>query len=83
MLTLRGVVRATAQIGGGINRKTGEKIPLRDVVQVEGSDERGLVQVYTLTIPDASEFEEKIGSVIELPVRAWATGAAVNLAYRG
>jgi hypothetical protein len=81
MLTLTGKVRAAQQIGGGINRKTGEQIPLRSVVQVEGLDNRGLVQLYTLTVPDHREFEGQVGSQITLPVRAWAPGAQVSLAY--
>jgi hypothetical protein len=81
MLTLTGKVRAAQQIGGGVNRKTGEQIPLRSVVQVEGLDNRGLVQLYTLTVPDHREFEGKVGSDVTLPVRAWAPGAQVSLAY--
>ena len=50
MLTLTGTIRAATTIGGGVNRKTGEAIPVRPVLQVEGLDSRGLVQVYTLTV---------------------------------
>jgi hypothetical protein len=81
MLTLTGTVRAVTTLGGGLNKKTGELIPVRPVVQVEGLDNRGLVQLYTLTVPDASPFEGKVGQQISLPVRAWAPGAAVSLAY--
>jgi hypothetical protein len=81
MLTLTGRVRAAQQIGGGVNRKTGEVIPVRSVVQVEGLDNRGLVQLYTLTVPDHREFEGKVGQEVSLPVRAWAPGASVSLAY--
>ena len=52
MLILRGTLRAATQLGGGTNRKTGEVIPLRDVLQVETLDNRGLVQVNTITVPD-------------------------------
>jgi hypothetical protein len=83
MLTLTGVIRATATIGGGINRKTGEVIPLRPVLQVEGVDNRGLVQLYTLTVPDIGQYEGRVGEKIAVPVRAWATGASVNLSYEG
>ncbi len=83
MLTLTGTVRAVAQLGGGQNRKTGEIIPLRHVVQVEGLDSRGLVQLYTLTVPDPAPYLGKEGQEIKLPVRAWAAGAAVNLSYEG
>lgn len=81
MLTLTGVVRSVATLGGGVNRKTGEVIPQRPVVQVEGLDNRGLVQLYTLTVPDVSPFQGKVGERISLPVRAWAPGAVVSLAY--
>lgn len=81
MLTLTGTVCAVTILGGGLNKKTGEVIPQRPVVQVEGLDNRGLVQLYTLTVPDASPFQGKVGQEISLPVRAWAPGAAVSLAY--
>lgn len=81
MLTLTGTIRAAAQIGGGINKKTGEMIPVRPVLQVEGLDNRGLVQIYTLTVPDLQEYEGKVGQQISVPVRAWAPGATVQLAY--
>jgi len=81
MLTLTGIIRATATLGGGTNRKTGEVIPQRDVLQVEGLDSRGLVQLYTLTVPDLAMYAGKVGESITVPVRAWAAGAAVNLSY--
>ena len=82
MLTLTGTIRAALQVGGGINKKTGEQIPLRSVLQVEGQDARGLVQLYTLTVPDHRPYEAKIGQEIAVPVRAWAAGGAtVSLAY--
>jgi hypothetical protein len=81
MLTLTGVIRSATTIGGGINRKTGEVIPVRPVLQVEGLDNRGLVQLYTLTVPDLAKYEGKVGSEITVPVRAWAQGAAVNLSF--
>lgn len=81
MLTLTGTIRATATIGGGVNRKTGEVIQQRPVLQIEGFDNRGLVQLYTLTVPDLAPFEGKVGEQINVPVRAWAVGAAVNLSY--
>ena len=81
MLTLTGKIRAAITIGGGMNRKTGEHIPVRPVLQVEGLDNRGLVQLYTLTVPDLVDYEGKIGQEITVPVRAWAQGASVNLSY--
>ncbi len=81
MLTLTGTVRAVVTLGGGTNRKTGEVIPTRPVIQVEGFDNRGLVQLYTLTVPDPSKYADQIGETISLPVRAWTPGGTVNLAY--
>ncbi len=81
MLTLTGIVRSATVLGGGVNRKTGEVIQPRPVLQVEGLDSRGLVQLYTLTVPDSGKYADKIGSQISVPVRAWAPGATVNLSY--
>lgn len=81
MLTLTGIIRAATTLGGGMNRKTGELIPARPVLQVEGLDARGLVQVYTLTVPDLKPYEGRVGDEISVPVRAWAPGATVQLAY--
>ncbi len=81
MLTLTGTIRAATQLGGGVNRKTGELIPVRSVLQVEGLDSRGLVQIYTLTVPDLKQYQGKVGEQIAVPVRAWATGGPVNLAF--
>lgn len=81
MLTLTGIIRSATVIGGGVNRKTGELIQPRPVLQVEGLDNRGLVQLYTLTVPDVKPFEGKVGDQISVPVRAWSTGGPVNLAY--
>lgn len=81
MLTLTGTIRAATHVGGGVNRKTGEVIPVRSVLQVEGLDSRGLVQIYTLTVPDLAKYQGKVGEQIAVPVRAWATGGPVNLAY--
>lgn len=81
MLILQGTLRAATQLGGGTNKKTGELIPLRSVLQVETTDGRGLVQVSTITVPDHVPFTEKVGKVINLPVRAWAQGASVNFVF--
>lgn len=81
MLTLTGTIRAAVTIGGGINRKTGEVIATRAVLQVEGTDNRGLVQLYSLTVPDLAPYQDRIGTEIRVPVRAWAAGTPVNLAY--
>ena len=81
MLTLTGTIRAATTVGGGTNRSTGELIPSRSVLQVEGKDSRGLVQLYTLTVPDLGPFLGKEGEEISVPVRAWSKGQAVNLSY--
>ena len=83
MLTLTGTIRSATVLGGGVNRKTGEVIQPRPVLQVEGLDSRGLVQLYTLTVPDVSQYQGKVGEQITVPVRAWAPGATVNLSYEG
>ena len=72
MLLLQGVLRAATTLGGGTNKKTGEVIPLRNVLQVETVDNRGLVQMTTITIPDLTIYSDQVGKTISLPVRAWA-----------
>lgn len=82
MLTLTGEIRSATMLGGIVNKKTGELVPKRAVVQVEGLDNRGLVLLYTLTVPDLADYEGRIGQTINVPVRAWALGgASVNLSY--
>jgi hypothetical protein len=81
MLTLSGVLRAATTLGGGQNKKTGEVIPLRSVLQIETLDGRGLVQMSTITVPDLADYLGKVGDTVSLPVRAWATGATVNFMY--
>ena len=76
MLILQGTLRAATTLGGGKNKKTGEVIPLRNVLQVETLDGRGLVAMTTITVPELGKYPEKIGSTINLPVRAWAPGGA-------
>lgn len=81
MLVLIGTLRAATQLGGGVNRKTGEAIPLRDVLQIETTDSRGLVQVNTITIPDHKVYSDKVGQQIRLPVRAWSANGPVNFVF--
>lgn len=76
MLILQGILRAATTLGGGTNKKTGEVIPLRNVLQVETLDGRGLVQMTTITVPELGKYPEKVGSMVNLPVRAWAPGGA-------
>ena len=81
MLMLIGILRSVATLGGGQNKKTGEIIPLRPVLQLETLDGRGLVQIQTITVPDLASWQGKVGQEISLPVRAWATGTPVNFQY--
>lgn len=74
MLILQGILRAATTLGGGANKKTGEVIPLRNVLQVETIDGRGLVQMTTITVPELGKFPEKLGSTVNVPVRAWTPG---------
>ena len=81
MLILQGTLRAATTLGGGTNKKTAEIIPLRNVLQVETLDNRGLVKMDTITVPTLDGFTGKIGQVVNIPVRAWATGQSVNFVY--
>jgi len=81
MLMLIGILRSLATLGGGQNKKTGEIIPLRPVLQVETLDGRGLVQIQTITVPDLAPWAGKLNEQISLPVRAWAIGTPVNFQY--
>ena len=81
MLILQGILRAATTLGGGTNKKTGEIIPLRPVLQVETLDNRGLVAMSTITVPSVDGYQDKVGQKINLPVRAWATGQPVNFVY--
>ena len=81
MLILQGTLRAATVLGGGTNKKTGERIPQRPVLQIETTDNRGLVEVQTITVPAIEGWDKKIGQKVNLPVRAWAPNAKVAFAY--
>ena len=81
MLILQGTLRAAMTLPGRTDKKTGEVYPSRDVLQVETLDSRGLVAMSTITVPLLGDFPSKIGTVVNLPVRAWAAGATVNFMY--
>lgn len=81
MLTLTGTIRAATTLPGSTNKKTGEVYQPRKVLQIEGTDSRGLVQLYTLSVPDLDDYAQKIGQVVAVPVRAWAPGATVQLSF--
>ena len=78
MLVLVGTLRAATTLPGGTNKKTGEIIKPRDVLQIETLDGRGLVAMNTITVPSLDKFAPMIGKEVKLPVRAWAPGATVN-----
>lgn len=78
MLTLSGTVAKALLIPGGVNRKTGEAIQPRSVVQVQVEDRRGLDQIVTLTVPDHRPYEALLGQRADFPVHAYAPGAAVS-----
>jgi hypothetical protein len=81
MLVLVGTLRAALTLPGGSNKKTGELIKPRDVLQIETLDGRGLVAMNTITVPSLDKFTSMIGKEVKLPVRAWATGQPVNFMY--
>jgi hypothetical protein len=81
MLVLVGTLRAATTLPGGTNKKTGELIKPRDVLQIETLDGRGLVAMNTITVPDKEKFLPLVGKEVKLPVRAWATGQPVNYMY--
>jgi hypothetical protein len=81
MLVLVGTLRAAKTLAGGTNKKTGEVIKPRDVLQIETLDGRGLVAMNTITVPDKESFVSLVGQQVKLPVRAWATGQPVNYMY--
>ena len=81
MLILRGTLRAATVLGGGTSKKTGEVIPERPVLQIETTDNRGLVKMDTITVPSVTAFQDKIGQEVNVPVRAWASSGQVNFVY--
>lgn len=84
MLILQGILRAATTLGGGTNKKTGEVVPLRHVLQVETIDNRGLVKMDTITVPSLDGYTVKIGETVNLPVRAWAPGnVAIGFVFEG
>lgn len=81
MLMLSGMLRAATTLGGHVNKKTGELVALRPVLQIETLDGRGLVQMHTITVPALESYVTKVGQTVSVPVRAWATGQPVNFMY--
>lgn len=81
MLILQGILRAAMNLPGRTDKKTGEVYPSRNVLQVETTDSRGLVEMSTITVPDLGEYPAKVGNKVNLPVRAWAKGSPVNFMF--
>jgi hypothetical protein len=81
MLTLSGTLRAAVVLPARTDKKSGEVYPARPTLQIEGQDARGLVQLFSLTVPDIAAYADKLGQVVSLPVRAWAPGATVGFSY--
>jgi hypothetical protein len=81
MLILQGMLRAAMTLPGRTDKKSGEVYPARDVLQVETVDGRGLVEMATITVPNLGEYPAKVGKQVQVPVRAWAKGAAVNFMF--
>lgn len=81
MLILQGLLRAATTLPGRTDKKTGEVYPSRDVLQVETVDGRGLTQISTITVPQLGKYPEQVGQKVNVPVRAWAKGEAVNFMY--
>lgn len=82
MLILQGTLRAAAMISGGKD-KEGKQNPERPVLQIETTDNRGLVKMDTITVPSIESFKDKVGQKVNLPVRPWASGSTVYFAYAG
>jgi hypothetical protein len=77
MLTLTGVPSGQSPPWAvASTRKPARSFPLDLCFQVEGLDNRGLVQLFTLTVPDTKPFEGRVGEQVTVPVRAWAPGAS-------
>lgn len=81
MLVLIGTLRAATTLPGRTDKTTGEVYQPRNVLQIETTDQRGLVQMSTITVPDLATWADKVGKSVQLPVRAWAKSAAVNFLY--
>jgi hypothetical protein len=81
MLILQGLLRAATTLPGRTDKKTGEVYPSRDVLQVETIDARGLTQISTITVPNLGKYPDQVGKTVNVPVRAWAQGQAVNFMF--
>lgn len=82
-LFLKGILKACGTTGGGTSKKTGEVIPLAHKIQIMDTNDKGLLELQTLTVPDLAPYKDKIGQEVSIPVRAWAPAASVSLAFAG
>ena len=82
MLILQGTLRAAAMIAGGKD-KEGKQNPERPVLQIETTDNRGLVKMDTITVPSIDAYKDKVGKQVNIDVRPRANGSTVYLAYAG
>lgn len=83
MLTLTGIIEASVVLPSRVVKATGEIVPPKPVLQIKGKDHRGLMSLFTLNVPDIAPYAGREGETISVPVRAWAPGATVSLAYEG
>lgn len=80
MFLIRGTLRSASQTTGGVNRQTGEVRKPSSFLQVE-INSGGRLDILTLFVPDHRPYLDKVGQVVNLPVRPWAKGAVVNFAF--
>lgn len=82
-LYLEGILQGCGTTGGGINKKTGEAIPLSHKIQIMDTNDKGLSELVTLTVPDLAPYLGKLNQRVAVPVRAWSPGASVSFALAG
>lgn len=81
MLTMTGTLRACTVLPASVNRKTGEAIPARHVVQIEITNNRGLIELQNLSVPSFEAFAGQEGQPVTLPVRAYIAQAGGGVAF--
>jgi len=74
MLILVGTLKWAGQVGGQTNKKTGEVIPVRNVISIEEARDDGRPALIELTVPDLAPYESKLGKDVQIPVRAYVPG---------
>ena len=81
MLILQGTPKSCHHPGRQCQQENWRGSTERHVLQVETVDNRGLVQMDTITVPSLASFMDKVGKVVNLPVRAWVNTGRVAYAY--